>query len=84
MSTVSAITDLELPCIDSVILSYQNESTDSSHVLNDLVLMWKILEEFVTRSQVCDIGISDVDTEMFINLYNAAEVCCKLYSFVHT
>lgn len=68
------ITDLELCSIDSVILAYRNEFTNSGSLLEDLLSMWRILEDFVNQGQVCDIGISDVDTEIFIELYNAAKV----------
>lgn len=36
--------------------------------------MWKILEEFVKRGQIINVGVSDIETETFIQLYDAAEV----------
>lgn len=70
--------------IDSVILAYRNEFTNSGSLLEDLLSMWRILEDFVNQGQVCDIGISDVDTEIFIELYNAAKVRNEfcLYTFL--
>lgn len=70
----SALSDLELPCIDSLILSCQVKEDDSDTLLEDLLLMWKALEELVKKGRITSIGISDVGTETFINLYNAAEV----------
>ncbi|KAK7604045.1 hypothetical protein V9T40_004318 [Parthenolecanium corni] len=68
------LSDLELPCIDSVILSCQVKEDDSDTLLDDLLLMWKILEELVNKGQITSIGISDVSTETFVNLYKAVEV----------
>lgn len=70
----AALSDLDLPCIDSVILSCQVREDDSDTLLEDLLLMWKILEEFVRKGQISSIGISDINTETFINLYDAVEV----------
>lgn len=63
-----------MPCIDSVILSYLTKTTDQKKVLDEYLTMWKILEEFVRKGQIVNIGISDIETEIFIQLYETAEV----------
>lgn len=72
---ISAISDLELPCINSVILSYQHKTNETQNILEKLLFMWKTLEDLVVQGLITSIGISDVDTDVFINLYNAVEVC---------
>ena len=61
--------------IDSVILAYHHKCTDDESLLNDLLFMWNILEEFVEQGVIGDVGVSDIDTETFISLYNAVKVC---------
>ncbi|XKL65245.1 hypothetical protein PGB90_008665 [Kerria lacca] len=68
------ISDLELPCINSVILSYQHKTNETQNILEKLLFMWKTLEDLVVQGLITSIGISDVDTDVFINLYNAVEV----------
>lgn len=71
---LSAISDLGLVRIDSVILAYQNKDKDEPNHMNDLLFMWSVLEEFVDRGVIGDVGISDVETDTFISLYNAVKV----------
>lgn len=43
--------------------------------MEDYLFMWKILEEFVQNGEVINLGISDIETDIFIQLYEAAQVC---------
>lgn len=68
------IKDVGISCIDSVILSYINTVNDQKNILDDYMVMWKILEEFVQNGEVINLGISDIETDIFIQLYEAAQV----------
>ncbi|XP_075227632.1 glutamate-cysteine ligase modifier subunit [Lycorma delicatula] len=62
--------------IDSVVLSYYSNSNmgdknDQQAILEEL---WSILEEAVQKGKILRIGVSDVDTEVFMSLYQNSKV----------
>lgn len=36
--------------------------------------LWKILEDFVEAKKIISVGLSNIDTQVFISLYNWAKV----------
>lgn len=65
---------LETENIDSVVLAYANTSGNASTRLSEIQHLWKVLETNVQSGRVSRIGLSDVDTDLFVTLYNSAEV----------
>ncbi|XP_050541355.1 glutamate--cysteine ligase regulatory subunit [Daktulosphaira vitifoliae] len=59
--------ELNYGVIDSVILAF-NHGKDT--LLADLLTLWAVLESYVNKQKITRIGVSDVDTELFISLYN--------------
>jgi len=53
--------------VDSVILAF-NHGKDT--LLADLLTLWSILEGYVNKQKITRIGVSDIDTDLFISLYN--------------
>lgn len=43
-------------------------------MLSSLQNIWTIVEDLVSNNMVTDVGVSDVDTDVFIALYNWAKV----------
>jgi len=43
--------------------------------------VWQVLEGFVEKGTLQSIGVSDVDTELFIELHKWAKVCYSLSFF---
>ncbi|XP_054274924.1 glutamate--cysteine ligase regulatory subunit [Macrosteles quadrilineatus] len=64
---------LETENIDSVVLAYANTSGNASTRLSEIQHLWKVLETNVQSGRVSRIGLSDVDTDLFVTLYNSAE-----------
>lgn len=62
--------------IDSLVLSYYNNSDDveKNDQLNSLNELWPILENTVQKGKVLRIGVSDVDTDVFISLYQNSKI----------
>lgn len=36
--------------------------------------MWSVVEELAEQKKFEDVGVSDIDTDVFVNLYNWAKV----------
>lgn len=72
---------LEADNIDSVVIAYSTPTAtqDSSVRLEEIKHLWEVLESYVQNGKLSRIGISDVDTELFIALYNSAKV---IYSYL--
>uniref|UniRef100_A0A1B6E8S0 GCS light chain n=1 Tax=Clastoptera arizonana TaxID=38151 RepID=A0A1B6E8S0_9HEMI len=61
--------------VDSLVLAYMNHSSMSNdELLKDILELWKILERNVENKKLDRIGISDVDTDLFIDLYKSAKI----------
>nr|XP_053639021.1 glutamate--cysteine ligase regulatory subunit-like [Cherax quadricarinatus] len=70
IKTVS--TGLDLPCIDLVIVTPPDVSDDAT--LESLEPMWQGLEDAVSRGTVASIGLADVSTKLFTELYEWAKI----------
>nr|CAD7588896.1 unnamed protein product [Timema genevievae] len=69
----SMFSTLDMEYIDSLVLAYPSKS-ESSLLLAALKELWQILEDYVERKKLHSIGVSDVDTEVFIALYDWAKI----------
>ena len=47
---------------------------EPSAVLSGLQDMWTVIEELAEQDKFGDVGVSDIDTDVFITLYNWAKV----------
>ncbi|CAG2066350.1 unnamed protein product, partial [Timema podura] len=72
VSTMDLFSTLDMEYIDSLVLAYPSKS-ESSLLLAALKELWQILEDYVERKKLHSIGVSDVDTEVFIALYDWAK-----------
>ncbi|KAJ8870390.1 hypothetical protein PR048_029411 [Dryococelus australis] len=64
---------LEVTFIDSLVLAYPSKS-EPSMLLPALQELWQVLENYVAWQRLGSIGVSDVDTDVFISLYQWAKV----------
>ncbi|XP_046406054.1 glutamate--cysteine ligase regulatory subunit [Ischnura elegans] len=62
---------LNTPIIESVVLALP---ADNPIPVPDLHEVWKVMEEFVNEKKVISIGVSDIETDAFIELYNWTKV----------
>ncbi|XP_054713827.1 glutamate--cysteine ligase regulatory subunit-like [Uloborus diversus] len=70
-SLMQVMDDLDVSCIDSMILSVpQLEKFD----LNDIKPLWTELERWVQEEKLLTIGISDLDTDQLAELYHWTQV----------
>jgi hypothetical protein len=60
-------------CIDSLVLAYPCK-TEPSLLLPGLKELWQVLEEYVDNQKLISIGVSDVETDVFIALHGWARV----------
>ena len=67
-------TSLNISKIDSLVLACKLEP---SAVLSGLQNIWSIIEELAEQKKFEDVGVSDIDTDVFVNLYNWAKVIRK-------
>lgn len=70
IKTVSS--GLDLPCIDSVIVTPPDVSDDAT--LESIEPVWQALEDAVDRGAVTAIGLADVSSQLFTELYKWAKV----------
>jgi glutamate--cysteine ligase regulatory subunit len=70
---VAVFAALQTSCIDSVVLAYPYKAEPS--LLSGLKELWQVLEEYVQQQKLISIGVSDVETDVFIALYGWAKVC---------
>lgn len=64
---IAVFKELNEEVVDSVILAL-NYGKDI--LLPDLLTLWVVLEGYVNKQKITRIGVSDVDTDLFISLYN--------------
>lgn len=67
----NVFTALNVFRIDSLVLACKLEP---SAVLSGLQDMWTVIEELAEQKKFGDVGVSDIDTDVFITLYNWAKV----------
>nr|CAD7393388.1 unnamed protein product [Timema cristinae] len=75
---LSVFSTLDMEYIDSLVLAYPSKS-EPTLLLAALKELWQILEDYVERKKLHSIGVSDVDTEVFIALYDWAKVSYKQF-----
>lgn len=68
---ILVFTSLNVFRIDSLVLACKLEP---SAVLSGLQDMWTVIEELAEQDKFGDVGVSDIDTDVFITLYNWAKV----------
>ncbi|KAK7867049.1 hypothetical protein R5R35_005687 [Gryllus longicercus] len=64
---------LRTPFIDSLVLAYPNK-TNSNELLSDLQQLWTVLEEYAKSQKILCIGVSDLETDVFVALHSWANV----------
>ncbi|KAJ9586848.1 hypothetical protein L9F63_019567, partial [Diploptera punctata] len=69
----SVFAALHTSCIDSLVLAYPCK-TEPSLLLPGLKELWQVLEEYVDKQKLISIGVSDVETDVFIALHGWARI----------
>lgn len=67
----SVFTSLNVTKLDSLVLACKLEP---SAVLSGLQDMWSVIESMSQDKRFGDVGVSDIDTDVFIAFYNWAKV----------
>ncbi|KAJ6648555.1 Glutamate--cysteine ligase regulatory subunit [Pseudolycoriella hygida] len=49
-------------------------STGNSNALNELKLLWGVLEDYAKQKKICQLGIADLDPDSFQELYESSQV----------
>jgi len=60
--------------VDSLVISFAGQSETTRLTLDMMKTAWSVLEEFVNSGKAKMIGLCDVDTQLFIQLYSWAAV----------
>lgn len=63
---------LQTDSIDSLVIAYGK--TDNTDLLTSLQSLWTLIEEYVKLGKLSSVGVSDVDTDVFIKLFQWAKV----------
>lgn len=66
-------TALNVDCVDSLVLAYPSKA-ESTTLLPELKEMWTVLEDYTQRQKLYTIGVSDIDTDIFVALHNWAKI----------
>lgn len=76
---VTVFASLKANNVDSLVLAYTDHNASNNELFKDIQELWKVLESNVEKGKLERIGISDVDTDLFIELYNSAKVTLISY-----
>lgn len=74
--TISVFAALKVNRIDSLVLACKLEP---SAVLSGLQDIWSVIEDLTPQKRFGDVGVSDIDTDVFISLYQWAKVLYRFY-----
>ncbi|XP_058801610.1 glutamate--cysteine ligase regulatory subunit [Phymastichus coffea] len=64
---------LNTNAIESLVIVLNKEENEDD-ILSSIQCLWTVLEEYLNNGKLISIGVSDLDTEKFIQLYNWAKV----------
>ncbi|XP_049834169.1 glutamate--cysteine ligase regulatory subunit isoform X1 [Schistocerca gregaria] len=64
---------LNVDFVDSLVLAYPSKA-ESTTLLPELQEMWTVLEDYTERQKLYTIGVSDIDTDIFVALHNWAKI----------
>lgn len=64
---------LHTDTIESLVIAY-GKSEASGDLLTSLKCLWSVIEEYVNNGKLSSVGVSDVDTDVFIQLFQWAKV----------
>lgn len=64
---------LHTDTIESLVIAY-GKSEASDDLLTSLKCLWSVIEEYVNNGKLSSVGVSDVDTDVFIQLFQWAKV----------
>lgn len=64
---------LQTDSIESLILAFDKSETLEDE-LTGLQSLWTVIEEYVSSAKLMSVGVSDVDTDLFIKLFNWSKV----------
>lgn len=64
---------LSMDTIESLVISYSPKN-DSEDILTSLKSLWRTVEEYVKLGKLSSVGLSDVETNTFIELFQWANV----------
>ncbi|CAG5099721.1 Similar to Gclm: Glutamate--cysteine ligase regulatory subunit (Rattus norvegicus) [Cotesia congregata] len=67
------ITELHINSIGTLILAY-GEAQNSGKELESLQKLWPVLEKYIQNGTLTSVGLSNVDTGVFIKLYQWAKI----------
>ena len=74
MHFFSVLKTLDACCIESVVIAYDTASKSSVDLLSALQELWPVVEHYVQKKKICSVGVSDIETDTFIRLYEWAMV----------
>lgn len=74
----SVCNSLNINAIESLVIAYSGKE-NSEDILSSLKHLWTGVEEYVKIGKLSSVGLSDVNTNEFIDLFQWANV--KLYLF---
>lgn len=64
---------LSTDAIESLVIAYK-KAEGGDDILNSLQSLWSVIEEYKEAGKILSVGLSDVDTEVFIQFFKAANV----------
>lgn len=64
---------LHTDTIESLVVAYK-KAEGSEDILTSLQSLWSVIEEYKEAGKISSVGLSDVDTEVFIQFFEAANV----------
>ncbi|XP_043277593.1 glutamate--cysteine ligase regulatory subunit [Venturia canescens] len=69
------LTSLDAGSLESVVISYDTIGKTPEDILSALKQLWPVLEHYVQEGTISGAGVSDVDTDVFVQLHEwAADV----------
>lgn len=74
MIVFAVLKSLDANCIETLVISYDTAGKAHEEILSALQQLWPVVECYVEKGLLCSVGVSDVDTNVFIQLHEWAKV----------
>ncbi|XP_033217620.1 glutamate--cysteine ligase regulatory subunit isoform X2 [Belonocnema kinseyi] len=64
---------LHTDAVESLVVAYK-KAEGGDDILNSLQSLWSVIEEYKEAGKILSVGLSDVDTEVFIQFFKSANI----------
>jgi glutamate--cysteine ligase regulatory subunit len=80
---IIAFKALHTDTIESLVIAYKSDE-NPENILSSLKRIWSIIEEYIKNGKLSSVGLSDINTNIFIELFQWADVRINDIKYLYT